>query len=740
MYFHYTAHKVHPAACYDVLAVQKHVRLLTSCALQVLQLLPSPLAVAVLKASPLPLDELLSCLPSHLHALAVEASFPSLSTQNSLTLNCDEHLYTTATTVLQTAAARPVRSLHYSRNPTFRKPDPKFLQAVTEACMVPMHVAVNIACDATEDRSRLRGHDALDAIFAGLRANSALSSLEVSTSWPSLCPATLNEVMHLTNLQCLSLTLPSRLWGKLQVPAGLSELSLLTCLRLKQQLQWSSDDLHLETPMELVGCLRNLRRLKVLELSISDCTTPWTSTSLFSCGADIILSISTLPQLTSLALSGSLFCDLASISALSDMVSNLHHFQPPEVGDATVAALAVGLGRATHLQDFSLDMSRTRCSAEGGVKQLLDQLDIAGTIDSCTKLQLQLFRFDMAGLGFQSCWAQLQRLNNIQHLELTSWPIAQHSPASDQLTLEALSSSLLNLTHLQVALSPYSVGTRDGSLPDLAPFIQSVLSSLLRLQHLEFEGGSMSVAEQEALVVVLPKLTSLRWLQISQEVDCRVGDDALCNLRLLTYLSLSCDGPTRHLQCNQQGAAAFSCLTNLQAIKVESNVRVSCLGRISAALAMLPRLRSLHIFGVCRVADVAQVLEAKLTGLEELLFEVAGSDECHESGAMSIASSVKNLSNLRSIEIEWSDPAPKVIPFLVEALGCIKRLQSVSIPCGVGNVDEVSLREMLVTLRSMPNLWNIELGGPLLSTQDDDSRETPRRDRLLVAEILGGLE
>jgi hypothetical protein len=54
--------------------------------LKVLEKLPEGLAIAVLAASPADLERHLSILPATLHPLAIEAAFPSIKRDRSLTL------------------------------------------------------------------------------------------------------------------------------------------------------------------------------------------------------------------------------------------------------------------------------------------------------------------------------------------------------------------------------------------------------------------------------------------------------------------------------------------------------------------------------------------------------------------------------------------------------------------------------------------------------------------------------
>lgn len=57
--------------------------------MKVLQQLSQGLAIGVLRASISTLDHHLTVFPPHMHSLAIEAAFPSLSSQRALNLDCD---------------------------------------------------------------------------------------------------------------------------------------------------------------------------------------------------------------------------------------------------------------------------------------------------------------------------------------------------------------------------------------------------------------------------------------------------------------------------------------------------------------------------------------------------------------------------------------------------------------------------------------------------------------------------
>jgi hypothetical protein len=105
--------------------------------LQVLQSLPESLAIAVLAASQAELEHQLVVLPASLHPLAIEAAYPSIRRDHSLTLDFsspgDKISFTTfAALHAATTGTCALRKLHLSHIPV--QDNDHLLQLVAAAC------------------------------------------------------------------------------------------------------------------------------------------------------------------------------------------------------------------------------------------------------------------------------------------------------------------------------------------------------------------------------------------------------------------------------------------------------------------------------------------------------------------------------------------------------------------------------------------------------------------------------
>jgi Leucine-rich repeat (LRR) protein len=174
--------------------------------LQALDQLPDSLVIEVLALTSADLNQQLSILPDRFHHLAVEAAFPSIRRQRSLTLAI--HSSKTAYAVLNAAitASSALKSLHLSDIP---------LQANKQ-----LHPLIAVACSSASDVS-LSFHDdnlppesnhmPLAQVHEALCCNTALTSLSLTfrnDSGPVLNLDCL--VKALTSLQSLTLARSSK--------------------------------------------------------------------------------------------------------------------------------------------------------------------------------------------------------------------------------------------------------------------------------------------------------------------------------------------------------------------------------------------------------------------------------------------------------------------------------------------------------------------------------------------------
>jgi hypothetical protein len=256
--------------------------------LKVLQQLPEGLVIAVLAASPADLEHHISILPADLHPLAVEAAFPSIRQDRSLTLD----LYSSSDTISSatyavmqaaTMAARTLQKLHLSSIPVVNN-DP-LLQMIAAVCKSASDVNLSFGRHYWDHY----GHQwhSFAQVGEALSANSALISLQLTFFCVKPC-----EVFNIDcllgaltgSLQSLSLEFNAQpsAWkvDLLPVPSRIVNMPSLTYLCLGHGFDdWSLShviphitqlqDLHLKyvSKLQFLPRLATLTALKTLVLS-----------------------------------------------------------------------------------------------------------------------------------------------------------------------------------------------------------------------------------------------------------------------------------------------------------------------------------------------------------------------------------------------------------------------------------------------------------------------------------------
>jgi hypothetical protein len=149
--------------------------------LKVLQQLPEGLAIAVLTSSPADLEQHISILPSSLHPLAVEAAFPSIRRDHSLTLDFASLTGPmTAYTVLHAAtagstAACDLQEVKLKQVPT--SCNQRLQQVISATCRSASDVSLDFGCS---DLQLVPEHPPFLQLSEVLSHNSALTNLQLS--------------------------------------------------------------------------------------------------------------------------------------------------------------------------------------------------------------------------------------------------------------------------------------------------------------------------------------------------------------------------------------------------------------------------------------------------------------------------------------------------------------------------------------------------------------------------------
>ena len=220
-------------------------------------------------APPDAFDYVLTVLPTARHPQAVVAHFPSISTDSSLSFNCEQFPSATLTAALAALACMPqLQSLDVCNIPlvagtpsnTTRRTPSAVLRGILEACMSPMHVFLRFG--PGELYSGL-----MAVVVSALKGNTALRNLTVSKPdcrrQENFDPISLAGVEELTWLESLTLTtddvdcLQNQHW---LLSPNLSRLTNLTALRFAGCL--------LQNPKDVATALPSLRNLQVGMLAI----------------------------------------------------------------------------------------------------------------------------------------------------------------------------------------------------------------------------------------------------------------------------------------------------------------------------------------------------------------------------------------------------------------------------------------------------------------------------------------
>jgi hypothetical protein len=146
--------------------------------LKVLQKLPQGLAISVLAASKADLEKQLSILSESLHPLAVEATFPSIRSHHSLTLDLASlGNLTTACAVLHaaTTAKNALQKLHLKHIPVCD--NDHLLQLISAACRSALDVCLHFT---HSNQRQVPQSQPFVQLEATLSHNTALTSLQLS--------------------------------------------------------------------------------------------------------------------------------------------------------------------------------------------------------------------------------------------------------------------------------------------------------------------------------------------------------------------------------------------------------------------------------------------------------------------------------------------------------------------------------------------------------------------------------
>jgi hypothetical protein len=153
--------------------------------LKVLRHLPEGLAIAVLAALPGNLDHHLFILPTSLHPLAIEAAFPSIHRDHSLTLDFDSLTDPTATyEVLRAATTAPsyLKQLdlqHIAMQHIAMQHNAPLMQMIAAACMRASDVSLSFDFDKTQD---VHTWQPVAQVREALSHNTLLTSLQLTLS------------------------------------------------------------------------------------------------------------------------------------------------------------------------------------------------------------------------------------------------------------------------------------------------------------------------------------------------------------------------------------------------------------------------------------------------------------------------------------------------------------------------------------------------------------------------------
>jgi Leucine-rich repeat (LRR) protein len=204
--------------------------------LKVLRQLPEGLAIAVLAALEGNLDHHLSILPTSLHPLAIEAAFPSIRRDHSLTLDFDSLRDSTTTyEVLQAATTAPSYLQQLDLQHISMKHNDPLMQKIAEACMCASDVTLSFDFDKAQDVHTWQ-HAA--QVREALSHNNSLTSLQLALSdVPSHCFNFDYLLDALTGLHSLSLARNPHVKDPsheqlLPAPVCIVKQLSLSCLRL----------------------------------------------------------------------------------------------------------------------------------------------------------------------------------------------------------------------------------------------------------------------------------------------------------------------------------------------------------------------------------------------------------------------------------------------------------------------------------------------------------------------------
>lgn len=703
-------------------------------AVQVMHQLSNDLARSVLKAAPATLDHLLAVLPADLHLLAVQTCYPSIFSDGTLTLDCNEHTYATLATVLRThidnsTPGPPIPSLqrlkvqNIANSPTggvARQFEPRlFLEALQAACLTPYHVSLSIL----SGRNGQVAASVLVDLMAQLVRSTALRSLELTASAVVLLQGCAAHIADMSSLLSLTLVQTHR-----QKPSEGSQQSsrrdipVLTRLTQLTHLHLDWDYTSLEAVAELLCSLQHLQSLEISPLCRER----------FDLGYNALSRACTgLSQLTSLvvarkrklqeeegAVSSQSFHSLEPhrdegtfcLQALGELTNlrkcDLSGMQ--EVKDSRVEQLVQMLRQLRYLEDFSLNLGK---ATDSSFAHVVDALQAAGTAHSCTKLTL----ISDTDCSADMCEA-LRCLGNLQNVTLS---VAKVVSGGDSVLLR-LSHCLSKVTSLKLTWGDRS------QKGDMAPFLRSVLPNLTNLQHLESLGRCLvHQGEYRAFASALEVLCTLQSLAVGCQPGTYRGDvssanpDSLAVLTSLTRLRLfysperGWSGP--HIMHSMLGQCMTS-LVSLQSVEILDDESFSPHpNEFAVGLAnCLPTLKCLLRFKLT-VRWLSGADLVNLLGSMQSLTQLQCIDVCASmpAAAAAVAASVlRNMHDLREVRLH---PLSEELE-LLRALSHLTRLTCVVMPCfTVFGSDSDQARSLVKCLRPLAKLRLLDLGSSMSS-------------------------
>lgn len=342
--------------------------------------------------------------------------------------------------------------------------------------------------------------------MAVLGSNTALTSLDVLVP-PSLKAVLLPGLGRMTGLQSLTVSCSSPEKACLRVPRELRELTELTELRLSINAS-SADDLAL--------CLSALHKLEVLHLWHHVVSPGYMSMK------TLVEACQGVSSLTRLTLGGRLLASrFRMIGEMTQLRSLDLSSVLPDAVEQT-AWLIESLGSLRDLKELAVCLPHASFS----MRQLVDVLEAAGTLGSCTRLHMlhpEAATGVFEELSESELCGQLQKLTALRHLQLLSpMMVAVYADMMRELAV-----TLSNLTHLE--LGGYA-------LPE--EFNHIVVAELPSLKRLEV-GGTRDLG----LADILPKMRSLQHLSVHPLASLNTGSD----LSAVTALT-SLDTVSSHAQ------------------------------------------------------------------------------------------------------------------------------------------------------------------------------------------------